>query len=56
MQQDGGSTSVCLIFLLLMIKNDWIGQVKFGVEVNYNNFTQNMQNNFSLNYLNMRQY
>jgi len=29
-QQDGRSTYVCFRFLRLMIKNSWIGQVKFG--------------------------
>ena len=37
-QQDGGSTNVCLRILLLLIKKGWIGQEKFGEEVNCNNF------------------
>jgi len=38
MQLDGGSTNVCLRFLLQVIINGWIGQVKFGAEVNCNIF------------------
>ena len=37
-QQDGGSRNVCLRFLVLMIKKDWIWQVKFGKEVNCDSF------------------
>jgi len=36
MKQDGGSTKVCLRFLLLLIMNSWIGKVKFGTEENCN--------------------
>jgi len=43
-QQDGGSTNVCLKFLLLTIIKSWTGQVKFGTEVNNINFTHYMQN------------
>ena len=46
-RQDDGSTNVCLRFLLLMIINGWIGQVKFGREENCNIFTHYMQNNSS---------
>jgi hypothetical protein len=44
-QQDGGSTNVCIKHLLLKIIKSWTGQVKFGTEVNYINFTHYMQNN-----------
>ena len=47
MQLDGGSTNVCLRFLLQVIINGWIGQVKFGTEVNCNIFVYCMQNNSS---------
>jgi len=30
-----------------MITKGWTGQVKFGMEVNCNNFTQHVQNNSS---------
>jgi len=56
MQQDGRSTNVCLRFLLQVITNGWIAQVKFGSEVNCNIFAHCMQNNSSFKYLNMRQY
>ena len=46
-QQDGGSTNVCLKFLLLTIIKSWTSQVKFGAEVNYINFIHYMQNNTS---------
>jgi hypothetical protein len=33
-------------FLLLMIMDAWIGQVKFGTDLNFNFFTNYKQNNF----------
>ena len=47
MQQDGCRTNICWRLLLLMITNGWIGEVKFGMEVNCNNFTLYVQNNSS---------
>jgi hypothetical protein len=38
-EQDGGSTNVGSRILLLVIINAWIGQVKYGTEINCNNFT-----------------
>jgi hypothetical protein len=46
-QQDGRCTNDCLKFLLLMIMNSWIGQLKFGTDENCNNFTHYIQNNSS---------
>ena len=37
-QQDGGNTNVSLRFLQPMITKGCVGQVKFGAEVNCNNF------------------
>ena len=47
-QQSGSSTNVCLRFLLLLVMNGWIGQVKFGTGVNCNFFTYYLQNNSSI--------
>jgi len=46
-QQDGCRTNICWRLLFLMITKGWIGQVKFGMEVNCNNFTHYVQNNSS---------
>ena len=54
-QQDGGSTYVCFRFLLLMIKNGWIGQVKFGNKANCNIVTHCTEIAVCVNYLNLRQ-
>ena len=51
MQQDGGSTNVCLRFFLVMITNGWIWQVKFSMELNSINFKHYMQNNTSFKLL-----
>jgi len=44
-QQDSHCTNVSLRFLLLIILNVWIGQVKFDTELNCTIFTHSMQNN-----------
>jgi len=52
-QQDGRSINDCFRFILLTIMDVWVGQAKFGTELNINILRTII---LLLNYLSVRQY
>ena len=55
-QQNGRSINDCLRFILLTIMVVWVGQVKFGTELNSNILRSICNIILLLNYLSVRQY